>query len=508
VPPSTASATPGPATAPAAAGGEPARYEPTWASVDRHLAAPEWFQDAKFGIYFHWGGFSTAAFGNEWYPRNMYVPGSRENAHHIATYGDPSVWPYDYFLTGAKDKAGNFVQFAPRLTSQGGNWDPEAWAQLFADAGARFAGPVAEHHDGFSMWDSKVNEWNSAKVGPKLDLLAIHAKAIRGQGLRLLTSLHHAYNFNGYYEYVPQQGDPSLRKLFGQLPTDQENQLWLAKLKEVVDGYHPDVLWEDFDLIKVEEQQRLAFLSYYYNSALLTQQRVVATYKDGYDNKGEVFDYERGGPADLTTPYWLTDDSISSSSWGYTAGMGYYTSPQMIHSLIDRVSKNGTMLLNVAPMADGTIPQGQQDILHSIGNYLRQAGESIYDTRSWAVYGEGPTKMGGGSFTGPKTGTNKDIRFTRNKTEDTLYATVLGWPDNGVLTVTTLAEGHIDLRNLSGVRLLDSRAGSYVTLRELGQDSGGLSIAVPDQAPFDAPAYVVELTFNGKIPALTGPASA
>ena len=151
--------------------------------MDQHPPAPEWFQDAKFGIYFHWGAFSVPAFVNEWYPRNMWNNGSAENNHHKSVYGDPSVWPYHNFINGARDQAGNFVQFAPKLASAGGAFDPDAWAQLFADAGARFAGPVAEHHDGFSMWNSSVNEYNSVARGPRLDLLRLHADAIRGKGL-------------------------------------------------------------------------------------------------------------------------------------------------------------------------------------------------------------------------------------------------------------------------------------------------------------------------------------
>jgi len=132
----------------------PSSYTPAWSSVDQHPPAPEWFQDAKFGIYYHWGVFSVPAFASEWYPRNMYNNGSAENNHHKSVYGDPSVWPYHNFINGARDKSGNFVQFAPKLVSAGGNWDPNAWAQLFKQAGAKFAGPVAEHHDGYSMWNS------------------------------------------------------------------------------------------------------------------------------------------------------------------------------------------------------------------------------------------------------------------------------------------------------------------------------------------------------------------
>ncbi|GAB3806342.1 alpha-L-fucosidase [Micromonospora zhanjiangensis] len=379
----------------------PQSYTSSWSSVDQHPAAAEWFQDAKFGIYYHWGVFSVPAFANEWYPRNMYNNGSSENNHHKSVFGDPSVWPYHNFINGARDKAGNFVQFAPRLRSAGGNFDPNEWAQLFADAGARFAGPVAEHHDGFSMWNSSVNEWNSVARGPRLDLLRLHADAIRGKGLRLFVSLHHAYNFTGFYQWVPAQSDNSLKKLYGQLGAAAEQQLWYDKLREVIDGYQPDILWQDFNLTQVPESRRLDFLSYYYNRAVAWNRDVVATYKDGFNNRGEVLDIERGGPAGIQTPYWLTDDSISSLSWCYTQGIGYYSSVSLLHALIDRVSKGGNMVLNIAPMADGTIPSGQQTVLRDMGNWLKAFGESIYSTRAWSVFGEGPTQMGGGSFQTP-----------------------------------------------------------------------------------------------------------
>src|SRR6185503_9558587 len=259
----------------------PTSYSPTWSSVNQHPPAPEWFQDAKFGIYYHWGAFSVPAFGNEWYPRNMYNNGSPENNHHKSVFGDPSVWPYHNFINGAADRAGNWVQFAPRLKSAGGNFDPNEWAQLFVDAGAKYAGPVAEHHDGFSMWNSAVNGYNSVARGPRLDLLRLHADAIRAKGLRLLVAMHHAYNFTGYYQFVPQQSDQALRTLYGQLGTPTEYQLWYDKLREVIDGYQPDILWQDFNLGAIPESYRLNFLSYYYNRAVAWNKDVVATYKDG-----------------------------------------------------------------------------------------------------------------------------------------------------------------------------------------------------------------------------------
>jgi alpha-L-fucosidase len=480
----------------------PTSYSASWSSVDQHPAAPEWFQDAKFGIYYHWGVFSVPAYGNEWYPRNMYISGSNENNHHKSVFGDPSVWPYHNFINGANDKSGNFVQFAPKLVSAGGKWDPNEWAQLFADAGAKFAGPVAEHHDGFSMWNSTANEWNSVAKGPRLDLLRLHADAIRAKGIKLLVAMHHAYHFNGYYDHVPAQSTTTLKKLYGQLGTTAENQLWYDKLKEIVDGYQPDIIWQDFDLGLVTESQRLNFLSYYYNRAVAWDKEVVATYKDGFNNRGEVVDFERGGPGGIQTPFWLTDDSISSSSWCYTVGIGYYSLNAMLHSLIDRVSKNGNMLLNIAPMADGTIPSGQRSVLLGIGDYLKRFGESIYATRAWSSFGEGPTQMGGGSFTTPRAGTNTDIRFTRNKANTVLYATVLGWPGS-TLNITTLRSTQINLSTLTGVQLLDSTAGSYVNLPTRTQDSSALHISMPSSsAPFSAPAYVVKLTFSGTIPTL------
>lgn len=485
----------------AAATSGPGSYTAAWSSVNLHPPAAEWFADAKFGIYYHWGAFSVPAFGNEWYPRNMYNNGSAENNHHKSVFGDPSAWPYHNFINGARDKAGNWVQFAPKLRSAGGNFDPDEWAQLFFDAGAKFAGPVAEHHDGFSMWNSSVNEYNSVARGPKLDLLRLHADAIRAKGLKLLVAMHHAYNFTGYYQWAPQQSDSALRKLYGQLGTPAEYQLWYDKLREVVDGYQPDIIWQDFNLGAIPESYRLNFLSYYFNRAVAWNKDVVATYKDGFNNSGEVFDYERGGPAGLQTPYWLTDDSISSSSWCYTTGIGYYSLLQLLHSLIDRVSKNGNMLLNIAPMADGTIPSGQRSALLGIGDYLKRFGESIYSTRAWSAFGEGPTQMGGGSFSTPRAGTSQDIRFTRSKDNRVLYATVLGWP-SGTLNITTLNSNRINLSSLMSAQLLGSTAGTFIDLPTRNQDGSGLHLTMPSSAPFSAPAYVVRLTFSGTIPAL------
>jgi alpha-L-fucosidase len=479
------------------------KYQPDFESLEKSNPVPEWFRDAKFGIYFHWGVYSVPAFANEWYPRNMYIKGSAENKHHTEIYGDITEWPYNNFITGARDKQGNYVQFAPRLKSEGGNFDPEEWAQLFADAGAKFAGPVAEHHDGFSLWASKVNPWNSKDMGPNLDLVGLFTDAIRKRNMKVMLSMHHAFNITGYYSAVPQTTDPKLQILFGQQGKEKNEALWLNKLKEIIDSYKPDIIYQDFNLHLISQPVLLDFLSYYYNSANDWNKEVVATFKDGLNKKCAVLDYERGGPSDITDNYWLTDDAISSSSWCYTEGIEYYSIIQILHAFIDRISKNGNMVLNISPKADGTIPQEQKDLLLAMGSWLKKYGEAVYSTRAWEQYGEGPTKMGAthGVMMAPIAGTAKDIRFTRNKENTILYAILLGW-DKGQKDVklSTLSSDRINCQNLKFVELINGEAGKYLSLT-FKQTTEGLIVNLPEKS-FEDLAYVLKLSFDGKIPAL------
>jgi alpha-L-fucosidase len=474
------------------------KYQPTFESLEKVNPVPEWFKDAKFGIYFHWGVFAVPAYANEWYPRNMYGKNTNERKHHTDVYGAPEEWAYSNFITGAKDKQGNFVQFSPKLKSEGGQFDPEEWAQLFADAGAKFAGPVAEHHDGFSMWASKVNPWNSKDMGPKLDLAGLFETAIRGHNMKFLMAMHHAFNITGFYSDAPQTNDTTLQKLYGQQGTEKNEIFWLAKHKEIIDMYHPDIIWQDFNLHKLAQPTLLGFLSYYYNNAQSMGKEVVATYKDGLNDKCGIQDYERGGAADITENYWLTDDAISSSSWCYTEGLKYYTSKAILHGFIDRVSKNGNLLLNISPKADGSIPEGQKEILLSMGDWLKKYGEAIYSTRAWDKYGEGATKIGGGAFSQPQAGTIKDIRFTRSKDCKTLYAIFMAREkDQNELVLTSLSNDRINLKNLKSVQFINGKANNYVSLK-YKQDDKGLTIQLPEKS-FDDMAYVVKLNFNGTI---------
>jgi alpha-L-fucosidase len=483
------------------------RYTASWTSLDTHTPAPEWFQDAKFGIYYHWGAWCVAAYGSEWYPRNMYNKGSGEYNNQMSKYGDPfSDWPYDKFLTGGKDKAGNPVQFAPSLKSAGGAWDPDEWAQMFADAGAKYAGPVAEHHDGFSMWDSKVNEWNAVAMGPKLNLAKLHVEAIRKKGLKIIMSEHTAYNFTGYYQWAPTGSTDSFKKLYGQLPKAQEETLWLGKHKEIIDEFLPDVLWQDFNLSQISDASLTAFLAYYYNAALDANKEVVATAKDGIvsPHKGQVLDYERGGPADITTPYWLTDDAVSSSSWSYTQGMQYYSNTALIHAFVDRVSKGGNLLLNLSPMADGTFPQQQKDIMAAFGKFLKQMGTAIYNTRAWLVYGEGPTKLGGGGMGSPSAMTSSDVRYTKSKDGDAVYALLMGWPGNGKqVTLASVTTSRFDLGSGKVFLFGPSGDGTGEIALQATQDSSGLHVTLPSTQPYTAIAYAMKISKSGTVPAAT-----
>jgi len=212
------------------------KYTENWDSLAKHEAAPKWYQDAKLGIYLHWGVYSVPAFGTEWYPRNMHFKGRKENKHHIETYGELNEFGYHDFVPMFK----------------GEHFDPQAWAALFKKAGAKFAGPVTEHHDGFAMWDSEVTPWNAMDKGPKVDVTGELKKAITAEGMKFITTFHHSKNlqrynainkktankpgerFGGthypYYENTPPAStDPKLALLYGNMPEDEWNEkIWFS----------------------------------------------------------------------------------------------------------------------------------------------------------------------------------------------------------------------------------------------------------------------------------------
>ena len=406
------------------------KYSAEWESLYEHNEAPEWFRDAKFGIYFHWGVYSVPAFGGEWYPRNMHRKDSKANKHHLETYGDPAEFGYHDFVPVFKAE----------------HFNAEDWAELFKKAGAQFAGPVAEHHDGFSMWASQLTPWNAKDRGPQRDIVGEMEKAVRKHGMRFITTFHHSFNNqypidkypNGYYHHVEgwptASDDPELRLLYGNMPRNEFLELWKGKLFEVIDGYRPDIVWFDFALGDISEETRKEFLAYYFNKAAEWGKEVVVNYKqEDLPREVGVEDFEKGRLDHLTDYPWLTDDTISWGSWCYTQDMKIKSYKTVLHTLIDIVSKNGVLLLNISPMANGTIPDNQKKVLLELGNWLETNGEAIYSTRPWKTFGQGPTRMKkSGHFVGRINYTAKDIRYTQSKDGRTFYAVALGWSQEAI----------------------------------------------------------------------------
>lgn len=408
----------------AGAGARAETYEESWESLEKHSDAPEWFRDAKLGIYFHWGVYSVPAFANEWYPRNMFLKGGRENKHHIETYGDPGEYGYDKFVEQWKTP----------------NFDAREWAALFRRAGARFAGPVAEHHDGFSLWDSKVTPWNSVSKGPKRDLVGELSESIRGEGMKFIATFHHARNFYGHFDgmvkdYSEAMKDPEVAILYGQMPEEEFHEFWFAKLKEVIDGYHPDILWFDTWLEQIPEAYRKKFAAYYFNESEKRGQEVLIVRKQSdMPIEFTVKDHEKSRESKASKRVWMTDDTISTGSWCYTRNLKIKPTSKVVHALIDTVAKNGVVLLNISPMADGTIPDDQRKVLIALGDWMDVNGEAVYGTRPWKSFGEGPTVEPEGGYAEYSKFLNleytaEDIRYTQSKDGGTVYAFALGWPE-------------------------------------------------------------------------------
>ncbi|TWT85835.1 Alpha-L-fucosidase [Posidoniimonas polymericola] len=465
------------------------KYEPTWESLRRHTPAPEWFRDAKFGVYFHWGVYSVPAYSNEWYPRNMHLTDTDVYRRHRDKYGEPTDYPYDKFVDD--------------FTAE--HFDADAWVELFEQAGAKFVGPVAEHHDGFAMWDSELTPWNAADRGPHRDIMGQVAAAARSRGMKVVATFHHARNnlwqkkagdpgsWTGHYDGAKRNfpsvlEDPDRAFLYGYMPRDKFLDLWLGKLTEVIDNYSPDLIWFDSWLDEIPEEQRQEFLAYYFNHAAEHGQQVLVTYKqEDMPQDVCVLDLEKGGMDKQTDFTWLTDDTISLGSWCYTDNLRVKPTRVVLHSLIDIVSKNGQLLLNVSPTADGVIPDDQRKVLLELGEWLGQYGEAIYSTRPFTTYGHGPTTAGKGHFGGialDQGYTAQDVRYTQHG--DVVYALVLGWPGAGA---KTLLEGFAgDGSRVTGVELLGSDAKIAFE-----QTDDGVSVTAPEAAPNEL-AVVYKLT--------------
>lgn len=474
------------------------KYDPSWESLANHTEAPGWFRDAKFGIYFHWGVYSVPAFNNEWYPRHMYATDLEERG--VETWGQ-DVYGFHVENFGSPLEFG-YPDFIPMFSAE--NFNAQEWASLFKEAGAQFAGPVAEHHDGFSMWDSDITPWNAADMGPKRDITGELAEAIRGHGMKFITSFHHARNnlwkpddedWTGHYSYVKEYfpsllEDPERAILYGYLPREEFLEMWNDKLKEVIDNYQPDIMWFDSWLHEIPDSVQTEYLAYYFNKAQEWDKDVVVTRKqDDLPLSVSVLDFEKGRAEGINETPFLTDDTISKGSWSYTEGLGIKSTSIVLHSLIDIVSKNGQLLLNISPMADGTIPENQKEVLLAIGDWLEINGEAIYGSRPWKVYGEGPTELQEGEFGGVTDAdgfTAEDVRYTRRG--DILYAIILGWPGaNEEFQFEELNTGNLDGKTISEISVLGS---SEEIDWKLSDES--LSVQMPSETP-DKTAIVFKI---------------
>lgn len=470
-------------------------YSADWASLSGYVV-PKWYQDAKFGVFIHWGVYAVPAFGNEWYPRRMYLRGTPEFEHHVKTYGPQTRFGYKDFIP--LFKAAKF--------------EPGAWATLFREAGARFVIPVAEHHDGFAMYETALTKWCAAKMGPKRDLLGDLAEALRRQGLIFGLSSHraeHWWYFNGGREFDSDVRRGRHADFYGPaqpLPEDHEARHhrkslpmpdaaflgdWLTRTCELVDKYRPEIVWFDWWIQHVAFDAYLRkFSAYYYNRAARGSRGVAINYKyDAFPEGAAVFDVERGQLKGTRFPFWQTDTSVSKNSWGYVQDQDYKSATSLIHDLIDIVSKNGALLLNVGPRPDGTIPEAEQKLLREIGNWLALNGEAIYGTRAWKIFGEGPTEIIEGAFNDVKRAsfTAQDLRFTRKG--KILYVIALGWAAGGKLSIKTLAKsGRFAPESIRRVELVGNPAPL-----SWKRNQKGLTISLPREKPCRH-AYVFKIT--------------
>lgn len=465
-------------------------FRDDWASLGEYRV-PAWYEDGKLGIFVHWGAYSVPAFGNEWYPRNMYVQGSSEYEHHREVYGDQQTFGYKNLIDA--------------FTAE--RFEPGQWSELFRQAGARFVVPVGEHHDGFAMYDSSRSEWTAAKRGPRRDVIGELAAAVRAQNMVFGVSSHraeHWWFFNGGMAFASDVRDPAWGALYGPAqpddvpPSEEFLQDWLLRTCELVDLYHPQLVWFDWWIEQPAFEPYLrAFAAYYYNQAASWGQGVAINYKKrAYPEGTAVFDVERGQLGDIAERFWQTDTGVAKNSWGYVHDPEYKDPVSLIQDFVDIVSKNGALLLNVGPAPDGTLPEGDWRILESIGHWMRTNGEAIHGTRPWQRYGEGPTIVSEGSFQDTKRDafTPEDIRYTTRG--DILYALLLTGADERPRRLHALATGADGPSpGISRVSIVGHSAEVRWRL-----DRGGLEISLPTNVVAELPAgpVAVKIESNGR----------
>ncbi len=440
------------------------RFEPRWDSLLQYQC-PDWYRDAKFGIWNHWSPQCVPEDG-DWYARNMYIPGApaygsqiQQYDYHLAHYGHPSRFGY-------KDLCAQWTLL---------NWAPEELMDLYVRAGAKLFVALANHHDGFDTWNSMHHPWNAHNIGPHRDVIGEWARAARGRGLRFGVTVHQARNWwwfqpahgadrSGPYAGVPYDGHLTLadgkgqwwegydpQRLYGPkhpfdaLPDVSYVRNFYDRTRDLIDQHDPDLLYFDNDRLPLG-WGGMSVGAYFYNRSASRHGGAVEGVINGkhipsHLQKAVVADIERGLSAAILEHPWQSETCIGY--WHYLRPLyeapgefgGYMHPRDVIHWLIDTVSKNGTFILNVPGKPDGTIDSKERLILERIGAWMAINGEAIYATRPWRVAGEGPNVIRAGSFQGKSVQqlSAKDIRFTRNKAGTVVYAIALGWPEEVML---------------------------------------------------------------------------
>ena len=441
------------------------KFQPNDVSLKQYQY-PEWFRDAKFGIWAHWGPQAVPRQG-DWYAKNLYVEGSAQNKYHVAHYGTPSKFGYKDIIPLWKAE----------------KWDPEKLMELYKKAGAKYFVSMGTHHDNFFLWNSKIHKWNSVNMGPHKDVVGLWQKAAKKEGLRFGVSEHLAASFNwfqpshgadkiGPFAGVPYDGrDPQYADLY-HFPADSADMKkwisnnpiwqkeWLSEINELIDNYHPDLLYSDSPL-PFEDIGRTMLAHYYNDNIQKNGGKLDAIYTPKQPSEGKwVQDVERG-VLDSISPFpWQTDTSIGD--WFYRTGQKYKSADDIAQLLVDIVSKNGNLLINVVQTPEGDLEPDVLAIVNGIADWTAGNGEGIYATRPWKIYGEGPStikqnqkkgRFGGLSDTrGYQPG---DIRFTTKQGK--LFAFCMNTPETDIRMVSLGSQFKYLDKPIASVTMLGSK---------------------------------------------------